>query len=189
MITVKLFLSFAKIGVLGFGGGLAILPLIYQGVNEFHYMSEADFANLVAIAQSTPGPIAVNAATYVGYETAGFLGALGATIGVSVPSFILVILTLKAINKFKESTLVKGMLIGVKPAAAGMVTSAFVFIAEGALLYGGTGEGLNFLELLGDIDPIAVGICIATVILGSKLKLGFFKLIIIMGFVGAVLCS
>ena len=93
MIYLKLFLLFAKIGVVGFGGGNAMLPLIYQGANNLNLMSESEFSNLVAIAQVTPGPIAVNAATYVGYNTAGFAGALVATFGVALPSFVLVMIS------------------------------------------------------------------------------------------------
>ena len=71
MIYLELFLVFARIGIFGFGGGIAMLPMIYQGAQEFGLMSQAEFANLVAVSQVTPGPVAVNAATYVGYHCAG----------------------------------------------------------------------------------------------------------------------
>ena len=76
MIYLQLFLVFARIGLFGFGGGMAMLPMIYQGAKTFDLMSAAEFSNLVAISQVTPGPIAVNAATYVGYHCAGAAGAM-----------------------------------------------------------------------------------------------------------------
>ena len=92
MIYLQLFLVFAKIGLFGFGGGMAMLPMIYQGAKTFGLMSADEFSNLVAISQVTPGPIAVNAATYVGFNCAGYSGAAVATFGVALPSFILVTL-------------------------------------------------------------------------------------------------
>ena len=89
---------FMKIGVFGFGGGLAMLPMIFQTVQEAGFMSAAEFSNLVAISQMTPGPIAVNAATYVGFQYGGVAGAAAATFGVALPSFVIV-LTVSAFLK------------------------------------------------------------------------------------------
>ena len=94
-LIAKLFLTFAKIGLIGFGGGMAILPLIYQSVSEFNSIDPDEFANLFAISQATPGPLAVNAATFTGFETAGVAGALAATIGVAFPRFIVVAVCVK----------------------------------------------------------------------------------------------
>ena len=92
LTNLRLFLTFLKIGFVGFGGGMAILPLIYQGVSKFVPLSQSDFADLFGISQATPGPIAINAATFVGYKAAGILGSLSATLGVVIPSFLLVTL-------------------------------------------------------------------------------------------------
>ena len=89
-ILIRLFLTFAKIGALGFGGGMAILALIYQSMQQFGNIDAAEFAELFAISQATPGPMAVNAATFSGFETAGIAGAAAATLGVLIPSFILI---------------------------------------------------------------------------------------------------
>ena len=86
MIYWELFLSFLQIGTFSFGGGLAMLPLIFQSVRDFGMMSPQDFSDLVALSQVTPGPIAVNAATFVGFNYAGLLGAIIATFGVCFPS-------------------------------------------------------------------------------------------------------
>ena len=88
MIYVTLFVMFFRIGLFSFGGGLAMLPLIFQSVKDFGMMTASEFSDLVALSQVTPGPIAVNAATYVGFNGAGIPGALAATLGVALPSFI-----------------------------------------------------------------------------------------------------
>ena len=106
-VYLQLFFVFAKIGLFGFGGGMAMLPIIYQGAKEFGLMSADEFSNLVAISQVTPGPIAVNAATYVGFNCAGYAGAFAATFGVALPSFVLVILVCGFINKFKNSRIME----------------------------------------------------------------------------------
>ena len=103
MIYLQLFLVFAKIGLFGFGGGMAMLP----GAKTFSLMSADEFSNLVAISQVTPGPIAVNAATYVGFNCAGYTGAAVATFGVALPSFILVTLACYFIRKFKDSQVIE----------------------------------------------------------------------------------
>lgn len=121
MIYLKLFLVFAKIGVFGFGGGMAMLPMIYQGAKTFGLMSADEFSNLVAISQVTPGPIAVNAATYVGFNCAGYAGAVSATFGVALPSFILVTLACYFIAKFKESKAIDGAFAGIRPVTAGLI--------------------------------------------------------------------
>ena len=86
MIYITLFVMFFRIGLFSFGGGLAMLPLIFQSVKDFGMMTASEFSDLVALSQVTPGPIAVNAATYVGFNGAGIPGALAATLGVALPS-------------------------------------------------------------------------------------------------------
>ncbi|MBR5739823.1 MAG: chromate transporter, partial [Firmicutes bacterium] len=115
MKYVKLFLTFMKIGFVGFGGGMAILPLIYQGVSKFIYISQAEFADLFGISQATPGPIAINAATFVGYKAGGVAGSLVATLGVVIPSFILVLLTSSLLKKHRDNALVEGAFVGIRP--------------------------------------------------------------------------
>ena len=107
MIFWELFISFVKVGLLGFGGGLAIVRLIYDSIQPFVDMTPEMFANIVAISQITPGPLAVNTATYVGYETAGIGGAASATFGVVLPAFILVSIVARMIQQFKDSRIVQ----------------------------------------------------------------------------------
>lgn len=176
-VLIRLFLTFAKIGLLGFGGGLAILPLIYQGMQVFGTISPEEFAELFAISQATPGPIAVNAATFAGFETAGIPGALAATLGVAFPAFILIGICVKFLNKYQEHNLVKGAFVGIRPVAVGMIMAGFIMIGQTTLF------DKTHLEV---IPALLAG---ATFILASKFKVGSIKLIIIMGVLGAFLAS
>lgn len=181
----NLFLMFFRIGLFSFGGGYAMLPLIFQGVQEFGIMTAAEFSRLVALSQVTPGPIAVNAATYVGYKYAGLGGAAVATLGVALPSLILVLLVLHFIAKFEESKALNAALAGIRPAAVGLIASAVIFLAETSLLNGpllsaklieNAGEYINLLPCL---------FFIVTIILAGKFKIGPIKLTILAGLVGA----
>lgn len=185
----NLFFTFMKIGFVGFGGGMAIVPLIYQGVNSFTYMSQSEFAELFAISQSTPGPIAVNTATFVGYRVAGVPGSIAATIGVSVPAFILVIIACTLIKKFYETRGVQGALTGIRPAAIGLVGSGAVVIGQGALFSAEISDAMGLSGILGLVDPVAVLIALMTFVLALRFKIGAIKLILIMGVVGIVAYS
>lgn len=178
MLYTSLFLIFFQIGLFGFGGGYAMLPLIFQNVQQFGYMSAAEFSDLVAISQVTPGPIAVNAATYVGFKTASFLGASAATLGVVLPSFVLIIIVSNFIERFKESNVIKGIFIGVRPVTVGLIASAAVFLGQAALIVPGVG-----------VDPVTTGIFAGTILLAGKFKMSPITITIIMGTMGAILCS
>ena len=185
----KLFFTFAKIGLVGFGGGMAILPLIYQSVSEFNAIDEEEFANLFAISQATPGPLAVNAATFSGFETAGIPGALAATIGVAFPAFILVAICVKFLNKYKESQLVQGAFTGLRPVAVGMIMAGFLMMAETTLVSGSIFDITSFGEVFDVIKPVQTVMIIATFIAAKKFKVSALKLIFIMGILGAFLCK
>jgi len=104
MILLKLYLAFLKIGTFGFGGGYAMLPLIQKEiVDKNAWLSQTDFMDIIGISQMTPGPIAINAATFVGYKTGGFLGSILATLGVVTTSFILISFANYFFNIFKNS--------------------------------------------------------------------------------------
>lgn len=185
----KLFFTFAKIGLVGFGGGMAILPLIYQSVSEFNAIDQEEFANLFAISQATPGPLAVNAATFSGFETAGIPGALAATIGVAFPAFILVAICVKFLNKYKESQLVQGVFTGIRPVAVGMIMAGFLMMAETTLVSGSIFDITSFGEVFDVIKPVQTVMIIATFIAAKKFKVSALKLIFIMGILGAFLCK
>ena len=200
MLIWQLFISFLKVGLLGFGGGLAIVRLIYDSIQPFLDMSQETFANIVAISQITPGPLAVNTATYVGCEAAGIGGALAATTGVILPAFIIVSLASRAIQKFRDSKVVNGALSGIRPATMGLIAAAAATLVRPSLAGEGrlgtglltklgadTGSGLLSVISGSPVDLISVIILVATVIMISKYKKSPFLVLIIMGCLGAVL--
>lgn len=128
MILLELFLTFFKIGLFTFGGGYAMLPLIKEEVTAKAWMETSDIVNFIAVSESTPGPFAVNISTYVGCEVAGVLGALAATLGVVMPSFIIILIVAKCFEKFKSSKAVSGCMSGLKPAVIGLIGSAVVSV-------------------------------------------------------------
>ncbi len=128
-ILLDLFLTFFKIGLFTFGGGYAMLPLIMQEVESHGWMERQELINFIAVAESTPGPFAINCATYVGSEMGGVLGSLFATLGVVMPSFIVILIVAKIYEKFKQSKIVKGAMCGLRPAAVGLIGSAVLSTA------------------------------------------------------------
>ncbi|MBR0373125.1 MAG: chromate transporter [Mogibacterium sp.] len=190
MIYLQLYWAFFKIGLLGFGGGMAIIRLISDSIQQFVAMTPAEFANIVAIAQVTPGPVAVNTATYVGYVSAGVLGSAVATLGVATPAFILVSLACRFINKHRENRTLDAALRGVRPATVGMIAAAFITIGKPAFLTT-TRLGSNVPALLAvlpaNVDVIAILIAALTVYLIAFKKVKSFRVLIIMGILGAIL--
>jgi chromate transporter len=145
MNLVKLLILFFRIGIFSFGGGYAMLPLIYQGANQLTGMTSEEFSRLVALSQVTPGPVAINAATYVGYEYAGIPGATVATLGVLLPSFILVYVVAAFLKRFQESQALQGILNGIRPVTVGLLGSAVIFLAQGSVF---TVTQINTLPLI-----------------------------------------
>ena len=131
MKLLLLYYLFAKISIFTFGGGYAMIPLFQDElVTKGQFLNEAEFANMVALAQVTPGPVGLNAATFIGYSQAGFLGSLMATLGLATPSFLLTMLAALFLHKFKESTLMKNVLSGIRPAVVGLIAAAVIFFAN-----------------------------------------------------------
>ena len=138
MIFLELFWTFFKIGLFTFGGGYAMLPLIQEQVIAHEWLSEEAIVNFIAVSESTPGPFAINIATYVGSQVGGaefgglgftVLGSACATLGVVLPSFIIILLVAKFYQQFKNSNTVKGLMTGLKPAAIGLIALAVVSMA------------------------------------------------------------
>lgn len=189
MIYLYLFSMFFRIGIFSFGGGLAMLPLIFQSVQDFGIMSAQEFSNLVALSQVTPGPIAVNAATYVGLNYGGIPGAVMATLGVCLPSFILILLVMKFIEKFKESKGLEGAFLGIRPVTVGLIGAAAIFVAETSLVNGDLFSAKLFTDPSSYINVIPCIIFAATLILAGKFKISPIKITILMAIIGAVLCG
>ena len=129
MIYLELFLTFFKIGLFTFGGGYAMLPMIQSEVLSNGWLNSEELMNFVAVSESTPGPFAINISTYVGAQTGGILGAFCATLGVVLPSFIVILIVAKFVTAFRTSTVVNGCLYGLKAAVIGLIAAAFVSMA------------------------------------------------------------
>ena len=120
-----LFVSFFKVGAFAFGGGYAMIPLISREVVSTRgWLDMAEFIDVIAISQGTPGPIAINSATYVGFKVAGVLGSIMATFGVVLPSFIIMMILGRLFLKYKEVPVVRDMLSGIRPIVAALILSA-----------------------------------------------------------------
>ena len=152
MIYLQLFVSYLKIGFFGFGGGYAMLSLIQNEVVVQHaWMSNAEFADIVAVSQMTPGPIAINSATYVGYTVGcqagtgcwcGILGSVIATFAVCLPSLTVMLLLTRFFLKLKGNRYIEGAMAGMKPVVIGMIAAAALLIASNP----GSGTIMSLVE-------------------------------------------
>ena len=151
MIWIELFLTFLKIGAFTFGGGYAMLPLIQSEVERHGWLTQAEVVDFIAVSESTPGPLAINMATFVGIRTGGVLGAVCATLGVVLPSFVIILIVAKFYEKFRKSRAVDGVMYGLRPAVIGLIGAAFlsvgmtVFFPNGlqTTVFSGTGYWLS----------------------------------------------
>ncbi len=137
MIYLKLFLTFLQIGAFTFGGGYAMLPMMEEQVLAHEWMSKAELLNFIAVAESTPGPVAINMATYIGTETAGFFGAVCATLAVVLPSFIVITIVARFYEKYKNSFYVASAMTGIRPVVIGLMLSAVISLGMGVFLPSG----------------------------------------------------
>lgn len=138
MILLELFLTFLKIGAFTFGGGYAMIPLIQSEVISRGWLTEAQITDFIAVSESTPGPLAVNMATYVGSEIAGIGGALCSTLGVVLPSFIIILIVAKSFELFKSNKYVKNAMSGIRPAVIGLIAAALLSVGTTVFLPNGS---------------------------------------------------
>lgn len=133
MIYLQLLLVYLKIGLVGFGGGYAMLSLIQEEVVERHaWLTIQEFTDIVAISQMTPGPIGINSATYIGYTVTGSIwGSVVATTAVMIPSFVLVLLISLSFAKIKNDFHFKAIFTGIRPASVGLIGAAFLLLLNG----------------------------------------------------------
>ncbi len=163
-IFLELFITFFKIGLFTFGGGYAMLPLIQKEVLNHGWMEIEEIINFIAVSESTPGPFAINCATYVGMETGGVLGAICATLGVVLPSFIVILCVARFYKKFKESKIVSSVMTGLRPAVIGLIGSALVSMILTVFLPNGFDfGGIVIPDLL-----VSLGIAVVMTILVFK---------------------
>ena len=124
MIYLRLFWEFFKTGLFAVGGGLATLPFIYDISDRTGWFTYKQIADMIAVSESTPGPIGVNTATYVGYITGGLPGAIVATLGLVTPAIIIILIIASCLKKFRENRFVDHAFYGLRPASAGLIAAA-----------------------------------------------------------------
>ena len=181
MIYLQLFLSFLQIGAFSFGGGYAAMPLIQNQVVQFHpWLSQSEFTDLITISQMTPGPIAVNSATFVGTRIAGVPGALAATIGCVLPSCILVTILAKIYLRYRNLSLLQDILKSLRPAVIAMIAAAGVSILVTAF-WGNDIYSLHLDAILSSTNIRAVGIFLVSLILLTKFKMDPIHVMLLSG--------
>ena len=134
MLYLRLFYEFFKTGLFAIGGGLATLPFLNDMADRTAWFTRAQLADMLAVSESTPGPIGVNMATYVGFTTGGVWGALIATLGLITPSIVIILIVAAVLKAFRDNTYVNAALYGLRPASTAMVAAAGIGVALLALL-------------------------------------------------------
>ena len=165
MIYLTLFYTFFLIGLFTFGGGYAMIPMISEQVTSHGWMELSELQNFIAVSEMTPGPFAINIATFVGSQTGGVFGAVCATLGVILPSIIIIIIVAMILNKFLSNKYVKGALFGVRPIVLSLILStAIVFLFKAVIPYDG-GKISTF-----NIEAFFLFVCLVEVSLIYKWK-------------------
>ena len=141
-VLLQLFVSYLKIGFFGFGGGYAMLSLIHSEVVVRNgWLTNGAFSDIVAISQMTPGPIAINSATYIGYEVAGVLGSVVATVAVCLPALTIMMLITRFFLRLRDNRYVQGVVMGMRPVVVGMIASAALL-----LIFPHSADGRSFID-------------------------------------------
>lgn len=182
MIYLKLFWSFFQIGLFSFGGGYASLPLIQdQVVSGHHWLSMKEFADVITISQMTPGPIAINSASFVGVKVGGVPGAMVATFGCVLPSLIIVLSLAFFYYRYRNLSMVQGVLNGLRPAVVALIAAAGIALVELALWTNG-----KFSWAICKIDLVAIIIFLGGLFVLRKWKVNPILVMILAGVVGGV---
>ena len=178
MIYLQLFLQFMMIGILAFGGGYAVLPLIQQQcVNISGWLTMTEFSDLLTISQITPGPIAINSASFVGMKVAGTLGAVTATLGFMLPPFIITSIIYWIFKKYGNLNFMQDLLGGLKPGAVALIAVAAFDVLKDSLWAGGK-------IILANTDIFSGVLALGAFFVMRKFKFGVIKTILSCGVVG-----
>ncbi|ADU22354.1 chromate transporter [Ruminococcus albus] len=164
MILIDLFLTFLKIGAFTFGGGYAMLPLIQSEVERHGWLTQAEVIDFIAISESTPGPLAINMATFIGIRTGDVLGAVCATSGVVLPSFVIILIVAKFYDKFRKNKIVDGMMYGLRPAVIGLISTALLSVGTTVFF----NDGFNNAAFSTPVFLISLGIFVLGAVLAFK---------------------
>jgi chromate transporter len=182
---LNLFYTFFKVGLFTIGGGLVAIPIMQDYVIGYKWVSEKTFVDMIAISQSTPGPIGINLATYVGQTQYGLLGSVVATLGMVLPSFIIISIVAKFLKHFDENKWVKAALRNIRPIVIGIIMAAAYFIAQVELL---DMEAFKVTKQLSELFDIKSVVLFAVVFgLMFKIKLHPILYILIGGVLGIII--
>ncbi|MBC8538482.1 chromate transporter [Christensenellaceae bacterium NSJ-63] len=165
MILLLLMWEFFKTGLFAIGGGLATLPFLYEMSVKTGWFTATDIANMIAISESTPGPLGINMATYVGYNTAGVAGAILAPIGEVLPSIIIILIIAKVLEKFKENQIVQDVFYGLRPASVGLIAAAGVEVVKVALLNTANWTGFTLASIMATVNWPCLGLAALLLVL------------------------
>lgn len=185
MIYLELFLGFLEVGCFSFGGAYGAIPLIRDVVLSYGWLDEEMLAYMIAVSESTPGPIMVNMATYIGSSQAGFLGALIATTAVVLPSFVVILLVTALLKNTLKNPHVKAVLQGLKPCVIGIVLATGIYMVL-SNCFGGTASAALDWKAIGVTAALA-GIKIGFPYLTRKKKLSPISLIVISAVLGIII--
>ena len=185
MILLQLFWEFFKTGLFSVGGGLATLPFLYDIGSRTGWFTAAQVADMLAVSESTPGPIGINMAVYTGYTTAGVPGSLCALVGIVTPSIIVILIVAAFLKAFHDNRYVQGAFYGLRPASTGLIAAAGLSVAAGSLLDLSAWTGLS--GVLSVVRWEAVLLAAAVFLVSRKLpKLHPAVLILACAVIGAV---
>lgn len=145
MILLQLMFEFFKIGLFAVGGGQATIPFLYDLVNRFNWFSAQELADMIAIGESTPGPIGINMATYAGFNAGGVLGGILATLALVFPSIVVIIMISKALDKFRNNVFVENVFTMIRPCVVGLIASSALTVFSLAIL---NSEAQNIFEMI-----------------------------------------
>ncbi len=159
-VYLLLLLEFFKIGLFAVGGGPATLPYLMELTKRYDWFTMADLSNMVAVSQSTPGPLGLNMATFAGYQAGGLWGGIDATLGLVLPSIIVITLIAKFMKDFSERTIVKSAFYGIRPAVTAVIAVAVIGLFQMALITGNTSQ-----------YPVAVGPLVLSILIFGLLQI------------------
>lgn len=195
ILLIKIFLTFVKVSLFNFGGGFVMISLIRDEIISHGWLSGEEFNNVIAISQMTPGAIAINTATYIGYQVAGIFGAVIASLAIPIPSFVIVIVISPIILKYKEHTLNKMIFYGIRPVVVALILNAAIIVAKtpfykiSTLSLNNLLENINLFNAISLLNLGSIFIFIFSLLLILKYKINPIFVIIISAFLGILIFS
>ncbi|MBE5997391.1 MAG: chromate transporter [Lachnospiraceae bacterium] len=174
---LRLAWEFFKAGLFAVGGGLATLPFLYDISRRTGWFTSRDITDMIAVSESTPGPLGVNMSTYVGFHTAGVIGALTTSLSLVLPSFIIILIVANFLKRFRENRYVQHAMYGIRPASVAMITYACLLVAKAALL------NTDLYQATGNIGDLISwkAVVLGIVILAAYLKFKKHPIVYILG--------